>query len=154
MKYICRAILSHFVKYLYSNLPGQGDSTGGDDQYEVYEAATMEGNFENQPERHDCDRVCKKGEPRKICWYRFDVAAHTTMGKVSIITIYFALVNNKYCNIQYVVSITDGRNLQLFDVLQACYTCSGKNDTTTKDCFRPHCVTGDGFEKGIIGVNR
>ena len=55
----------------------------GTDHYEVYEEATMKGNFKNQPERHECDRVCKKGEPEKICIYELHITEYTTMGKVT-----------------------------------------------------------------------
>ena len=67
-------------------------SAKGNDQYEVYEEATNKGNFPDQPKRHECDRVCKQGEPPKICRYIFEIAAHTTMGKVSIMT-YSTLIN-------------------------------------------------------------
>ena len=52
------------------------------DEYEVYEEVTMKGNFEHLTERHDCDRVCKSGEPPKICMYELHISEYTTMGKV------------------------------------------------------------------------
>ena len=61
----------------------------GNDQYEVEEEGTMIGNFPYQPERHECDRVCKKGEPQKVCMYRLDITAHTTMGKVKYMSYIF-----------------------------------------------------------------
>ena len=39
-------------------------------------------------------------------------------------------------------------------ILKACYNCPGINATTLKDCFRPHCITADGYERGLITVNR
>ena len=75
----------------------------------------MNGNFPNQPERHECDRVCKKGEPAKICWYRFTVAAHTTMGKLSIIIICFVFMTK---NVVIMCDEHSGQSqLQLYSVL-------------------------------------
>ena len=55
------------------------------DDYEVYEEETMKGNFKHLLERHECDRICKKGEQQKICHYELHVSEYTTMGKVNII---------------------------------------------------------------------
>ena len=53
------------------------------DGYKVYEEETMKGNFEHLLERHECDRVCKKGEPPKTCQYELHISSYTTMGKVT-----------------------------------------------------------------------
>ena len=62
-------------------------SPTGEDTYKVYEEETMVGNFDEfynfGPERHECDRVCKKAEPEKICIYELEVSEYTTMGKVN-----------------------------------------------------------------------
>ena len=55
----------------------------GTDEYEVYEEITLNGNFENLPKPHECDRVCKEGEPEKICMYELHITEYTTMGKVN-----------------------------------------------------------------------
>ena len=62
-------------------------SPTGEDAYKVYEEETMVGNFDEfynfGPERHECDRLCKKGEPEKICKYELHITEYTTMGKVN-----------------------------------------------------------------------
>ena len=49
---------------------------------------------------------------------------------------------NTYCTIMY-------NDFFYFD--KACYDCPWRG---VKDCFRPHCVAADGYERGITTVNR
>lgn len=47
------------------------------------------------------------------------------------------------CNYEFIVE-------QYETMSKACYSCP-QNKT---DCYRPHCVTGDGMKRSIIVVNR
>ena len=51
--------------------------------YDVTEDWAKEGDFPHQLQRHPCDRVCKKDDPRR-CHYVFIVERYTSMGKVRI----------------------------------------------------------------------
>ena len=51
--------------------------------YKVFENWAKKGDFPNQPEPHQCDRVCKQGEKME-CRYTFVLELHTSMGKVFI----------------------------------------------------------------------
>ena len=42
-------------------------------------------------------------------------------------------------------------HLRNISSLKPCYECPRKD---VADCFRPHCVTADGFARGIVVVNR
>ena len=42
-------------------------------------------------------------------------------------------------------------HLRKISYLKPCYECPRKD---AADCFRPHCVTADGFARGIVVVNR
>ena len=55
---------------------------GGGETYEVFENWAKKGDFPNQLEPHQCDRVCKPGEAYE-CRYTFNLELHTSMGKVN-----------------------------------------------------------------------
>ena len=61
----------------------------------MFENWAKKGDFPNQPEPHQCDRVCKQGEKME-CRYTFVLELHTSMGKVSIAKIHlnFVIENN------------------------------------------------------------
>ena len=86
--------------------------------------------------RHPCDRVCHLGDEPMICKYRFEIELHSTLNKVS--------THFKMCN------FTEKFILTVFLQFQACYDCP----SNISHCFLPHCVSGDGIERGIITINR
>ena len=54
----------------------------------------------------------------------------------------------KTCEFDFVVEVYN-------TLSKACYDCGVKGEqNATSDCFREHCITGDGVERGIVVVNR
>ena len=73
-------------KFIEKKVPGYGSNTIEEEHskqgsYKVFENWAKKGDFPNQPEPHQCDRVCKQGEKME-CRYTFVLELHTSMGKV------------------------------------------------------------------------
>ena len=86
-------------KFIEKKVPGYGSNTieeelSKQDSYKVFENWAKKGDFPNQPEPHQCDRVCKQGEKME-CRYTFVLELHTSMGKVSIAKIHLNFVIEK-----------------------------------------------------------
>ena len=75
-------------KFNEKKVPGYGSNTIEEEHskqgsYKVFENWAKKGDFPNQPEPHQCDRVCQQGQKME-CRYTFVLELHTSMGKVSI----------------------------------------------------------------------
>lgn len=82
---------------------------------------------------HPCRRTCVKGEPPKECRYTFVVC-------------FMNYSSSKILNLILLFT-----QMEWYETLsKACYECP----FNTTDCYRPHCITGDGFRRSILVVNR
>ena len=113
--------------------------------YMVTEEWAKEENFRFQPKPHPCDRTCKTGDSKR-CHFVFIVERFTSLGKVRL----YSSLNKEGTYIFNSKHLSHVVEPYIFS-LQPCYECP-RGDTA--DCYRPHCVQTDGYERGITTVNR